>query len=91
MATIIEKNVRRNRVQFTMSNALRKQYELCQERAKRLLVMLDFSKDFERWFAGQLEQADSQLKLREENNKQATAVKSSSFSALGGEGDNGNN
>jgi|GEM_PF-1310747 len=73
MATIEEKNPRRFRVQFTMTRALHESYESSQERASRLNVVIDFSRDFQKWFAGQLEQVSRELQQLEE--EQAKAVK----------------
>lgn len=62
MATILEKNTRRFRVQFSMSRALYGDYQQCLHLAEELKVTIDFSRDFERWFSVQLEQANRELR-----------------------------
>ena len=66
MANIIERNKRRNRIQFTVGRGLYAQYEENQQRAKKLQVILDFSRDFERWLATQMEQVARDLRQLEE-------------------------
>lgn len=62
MATIVVKNPRRFRMQFSMSRALYNEYQQCLRLADELKVNIDFSRDFERWLSGQLEQANRELK-----------------------------
>jgi hypothetical protein len=71
MASITEKNSRRYRVQFTMSRSLYQVYEANMERAANLHVVIDFSKDFEKWFSGQMEQVSKELQqLESESGRQ---------------------
>lgn len=62
MATIVEKNTRRFRVQFSMSRSLFDNYQQCLLLAEELKVTIDFSRDFEKWFSVQLEQANRELR-----------------------------
>lgn len=61
MAIIRHKNNRRCRVQFTMSHELYKNYQSILARASQLQVIVDFTNDFEEWFANQLEQVDENI------------------------------
>ncbi|HMN14518.1 MAG TPA: hypothetical protein PKD55_19550 [Bellilinea sp.] len=61
MATIIEKNPRRFRVQFSMSRSLYNEYQQCLHLAEEMKVAVDFGRDFEKWFSVQLEQANREL------------------------------
>lgn len=61
MAVITEKNNKRYRVQFTAPRALHQKYEQCMALAEKLGVMLDFSRDFERWFSAQMDQLSRDL------------------------------
>jgi len=61
MAVITEKNGRRNRVQFSMSTYLYESYQQNVETAKQLEVVLDFNRDFEKWFTAQNEQVAREL------------------------------
>lgn len=61
MASIVEKNPRRFRVQFSMSRSLHSDYWQCMQLAEELKVSIDFTKDFERWFSAQLEQVTREL------------------------------
>jgi len=65
MATISEKNTRRYRVQFSMSRALYQAYEANMDLANRLKVTIDFTRDFEKWFAVQLDQVARELQQLE--------------------------
>lgn len=69
MATIVEKNTRRYRVQFTMSRPLHQSYEGALERARKLGLVIDFSRDFEKWFANQLEQVSRELQQLEDESQ----------------------
>ena len=61
MAIIVRKNARRNRVQFTMSDALYGNYQECLKLAEQQKACIDFSKDFDRWFTQQLDQVKKEL------------------------------
>lgn len=61
MALIIEKSSRRNRIQFSVGDEMYKKYLANQDRAKSLRVILDFTRDFEKWLENQLEQTTSKL------------------------------
>lgn len=61
MPKIIQKATRRNRVQFTVSQPLYNNYLGCMQLAEQLKVTIDFSRDFDRWFSSQLEQAKKDL------------------------------
>jgi len=61
MATIVERSNKRNRVQFTVTCLLHNEYQRCLELAEKLTVSIDFSRDFERWFGGQLDQVSREL------------------------------
>jgi len=65
MASITEKNTRRYRVQFTMSRSLFQLYEANMARAANLHLIIDFSRDFEKWFSGQMEQVTRELQQLE--------------------------
>lgn len=75
MATIVQKNNRRHRIQLSMSSMLYNQYEANLQRAKQLQVTLDFTKDFERWFASQMEQVNKELRMLESQSGLETADK----------------
>lgn len=75
MATLIQKNNRRHRIQLSMSGKLYNQYEANLLRAKQLQVTLDFTKDFERWFASQMEQVNKELRMLESQSGLETADK----------------
>lgn len=75
MATLIQKNNRRHRIQLSMSGKLYNQYEANLQRAKQLQVTLDFTKDFERWFASQMEQVNKELRMLESQSGLETADK----------------
>lgn len=61
MASITERSNKRNRVQFTVSGILHKTYRGCLAQADQLKVTVDFCRDFERWFSGQLDQVSRDL------------------------------
>lgn len=61
MANITERSNKRNRVQFTVNCSLHKTYKGCLTQADQLKVTIDFCRDFERWFSGQLEQVSRDL------------------------------
>lgn len=61
MATLTEKVSRRYRVQFTISKQLHCTYTEYLKIADELKLTIDFGRDFDRWFAGQLEQVRRQL------------------------------
>lgn len=61
MAIITEKNNKRYRVQFTAPRALHQKYEQCMAMAEKLGVLLDFSRDFEKWFSAQIDQVSRDL------------------------------
>ena len=61
MAIILEKQTRRNRVQFTMPRQLFEVHQRNLELAKKLGAIIDFNKDFERWFGAQIEQVSKEL------------------------------
>lgn len=63
MATILEKNSRRYRMQFSMRRELYEQYQTLLSRANEVGVVIDFSSDFETWFAGQLDQVRHELQV----------------------------
>jgi hypothetical protein len=65
MATITQKNNRRYRIQFTMRSELYAHYQTVLSKASELGVVIDFSSDFEVWFAGQLDQIRHKLKTFE--------------------------
>ena len=71
MALVIEKNSRRNRIQFSVSDEMYKKYLASQERAKALRAILDFNRDFEKWLDGQLDQTASKLSEIEQKRVQA--------------------
>jgi hypothetical protein len=73
MAVISEKNTRRYRVQFTMSRTLHQAYEASLERASSLNVVIDFSRDFEKWFSNQLEQVARELQQLEDEQARSEA------------------
>lgn len=75
MATIIQKNSRRHRIQLSMSSQLYNNYEANLQRAKKLQVSLDFTKDFERWFASQMEQVNKELQMLEAQGGSDAVVK----------------
>lgn len=90
MATIVEKSSRRNRIQFSVGDELYLKYEANQDRAKRLRAILDYSKDFEKWLATQVEHASSELSKLEQKRAQAAIDKSAaSFSDLTEEAQDG--
>lgn len=75
MAKINIKNKRRYRVQISITKSLWEQYNRNLERAKQLGAEIDFSKDFEPWFAKQNEQASQMLlELRDERQQEASVV-----------------
>jgi len=76
MATISEKNTRRYRVQFSMSRSLYQQYEATMERANKLNVVIDFGRDFEKWFSNQLEQVARELQQMEDEQGQPVSPQS---------------
>lgn len=65
MATILEKNTRRYRMQFSMRRELYEQYQTLLSRASEIGVVIDFTSDFDTWFAGQLDQVRQQLQTLE--------------------------
>lgn len=75
MATIIQKNKRRNRVQFSMSEQLFESHQQNLEVAKDLGATIDYSRDFERWFAGQLEQVTKELERLKTGKPEVSAHK----------------
>lgn len=75
MALIIEKNSRRNRIQFSVNDEMYRKYLTNQERAKMLRVILDFTRDFEKWLDSQLDQAASKLTEIELKRSQAAINK----------------
>lgn len=83
MALIIEKNSRRNRIQFSINDEMYKKYQANQDRAKALRAILDFTKDFEKWLDGQLDQASAKLSEIEQKRAQAAINKAAvSFADL---------
>jgi multidrug efflux pump subunit AcrA (membrane-fusion protein) len=71
MAIITEKNTRRYRVQFTLSRALYQSYEASLEHARKLGVVIDFMRDFSKFFAAQLEQVTKELQQLETEQSQS--------------------
>lgn len=65
MATILEKNTRRYRMQFSMRRELYEQYQTLLSRASEIGVVIDLSSDFDSWFAGQLDQVRQELQALE--------------------------
>lgn len=65
MAHITQKSSRRYRVQFTMRRELHEMYEAHLARAEKLQLVIDFSHDFEEWFANQLNQIGQELERLE--------------------------
>lgn len=63
MAIITEKQTRRNRVQFSMPKKLYETHQRNLELAKDLGAIIDFNRDFERWFGSQVEQVSKDLEL----------------------------
>lgn len=75
MAKISLKQKRRYRVQISISKELWERYNRNLELAKQLGAEIDFSKDFEPWFAKQNEQASQELlKLLQAQRSEATAA-----------------
>lgn len=74
MATISEKNTRRYRVQFTITRTLHQAYESNLNRAKNLHVVIDFTRDFEKWFSNQLEQVSRELQQLDADQSMLEAV-----------------
>lgn len=74
MAVITEKNTRRYRVQFTISRAIHQTYEASLERARKLGVVIDFTRDFEKFFANQLEQVARELQQLEGEQPQSNGA-----------------
>lgn len=75
MAKISLKHKRRFRVQISISKGLWEKYNHNLELAKQLGAEIDFSKDFEPWFAKQNEQANQDLlQLLQEQQPEATSV-----------------
>jgi hypothetical protein len=73
MATIIEKQTRRNRVQFSMPRQLYDAHQQNLELAKSLGAIIDFNRDFERWFSAQVDHvAKELLRLKEEEEKKGS-------------------
>lgn len=69
MAIISEKHTRRNRVQFTMTRQMYEAHQRNLDLARELGAIVDFNRDFERWFGGQVEQVAKELqRLKEERN-----------------------
>jgi hypothetical protein len=67
MAKLIHKSTRRRRIQFTLTPEL---YDANRETvalADELAVVIDYSRDFERWFKAQLEQVTAELALIKQN------------------------
>jgi len=74
MATITEKQTRRNRVQFTMPRQLYEAHQQNLELAKVLGAIVDFNKDFERWFSSQVDQVSKELdRMKQETGKHKSA------------------
>ena len=70
MATISEKQTRRNRVQFTMPRHLYEAHQRNLDQAKELGAIIDFNRDFERWFIAQVDQVAKELtRMKEEATK----------------------
>jgi len=63
MAKVTMKQKRRYRVQISISKGLWEKYNCNMELAKELEAEIDFSKDFEPWFAKQNEQVNLDLQL----------------------------
>ena len=77
MANIEKKTGRRYRVQFTVTQTLHLTYQNCLRQADNLGLSIDFTKDFQRWFSGQVEQVAKDLdKLATTNDTTRVADKS---------------
>jgi hypothetical protein len=75
MAQIIEKSSSRNRIQFSVSDEMFIKYHATLDRAKELRALVEFTKDFKKWFDGQLEQAATKLTKIEQKRVQAAIDK----------------
>jgi hypothetical protein len=90
MAIIQDKNPHRNRVQFTISRLLHEQHQRCLELAGRLGVVIDFRRDFERWFRPQLEQVERDLNQLTAERQAVATIESTTASAKSTEVADGN-
>lgn len=61
MALITKKNMRRHRIQFTMSCGLHERYTSYQVLAKNLGLAINLSDNFEEWFNIQLDKIGHEL------------------------------
>jgi len=61
MATITPKQIHRNRIQFSMNQQLFDAHQANVKMAKELNTIIDFTRDFERWFGQQVEQVSKAL------------------------------
>jgi len=73
MATITPKQIHRNRIQFSMNQQLFDAHQANVKMAKELNTIIDFTRDFERWFGQQVEQVSKALlQMKEENSAPQT-------------------
>ena len=61
MAQITRKKCARHRIEFSMCPELHKIYTSYRKKAKSLGLEIDFKRNFEQWFEGQLEQLGQEL------------------------------
>lgn len=67
MAKILTKNTRRCRIQFSLPPELFDENKRINALADELAVVIDYSRDFERWLRVQLEQVNAELiRIRQE-------------------------
>ena len=81
MAQITRKKCARHRIEFSMRPELHKIYTSYRERAKSLGLEIDFKRNFEQWFEGQLEQLGQELEdiaMDQSNKEKIPAVQKSS-------------
>ena len=61
MAQITREKSARHRIQFSMRPEMHKRYTAYKQKAKSLGLEVDFKRNFENWFEGQLEQLAREL------------------------------
>lgn len=67
MATITQKKTNRYRIQFSMSKRLYEDHQENLKLAASMSVIIDFNRDFEKWFNCQVEQTAKLLRQLQEN------------------------
>lgn len=72
MATITPKKTHRYRIQFTMSRHLHEAHQENLELAASMSVIVDFNRDFEKWFNCQVEQTAKLLRQLQQENSTTT-------------------